>query len=180
MKRIELLCKLNFKKNLSLVFCPCGQPRQQKRKNYFWTFTTTLQTKPKMFAPSVLPMWSTDSSGNNRISFGPSQQPCKQNQNKSVPWHKKPPMSQNRKENTKTPLPPSPKIDRKHSQPRAPLPKERAFRVHAPISSSAEHDFNSYILLALIFAPTLTQISDLPILYNLQCALCTVVSTTVH
>jgi len=44
-------------------------------------------------------------------------------------------MSQNRKENTQTTLPPLPKIDRKHSQPPAPLPKEKkpwAFRVHAP------------------------------------------------
>jgi hypothetical protein len=125
MKRIELPCKLNFKKIKSLVFCPCGQPRQVKRKKKIWTFTTTLQTKPKMFAPSVLSMWPTDSSGKNRINFGPPQRPCKQNQNKSASWHEKPPMSQNRKENTQTTLPPLPKIDRKHSQPPAPLPKEK-------------------------------------------------------
>jgi hypothetical protein len=60
----------------------------------------------------------------NRIIFGPAQHPCKQNQNKSVSRHKKPPMSQKRKENTQTPLSPLPKINRKHSQPPAALPKE--------------------------------------------------------
>jgi hypothetical protein len=58
-----------------------------------------------MFAASVLSMWSTDSSRKNRIIFGPPQRPCKQNQNKSVSWHKKPAMSQIEK---KTLEPPSP------------------------------------------------------------------------
>jgi hypothetical protein len=64
-----------------------------EKNRTFCTSTTTLQTKPKqMFTSSVLIMWPTRASEKNTIVFGPQQPPCKLNQNKSVSWHKKPPM----------------------------------------------------------------------------------------
>jgi hypothetical protein len=52
---------------------------------------TTLKQK---FAYSFPWMWLTYVSEKNKITFEPSQPPYKLNQNKSVLWHKKPPMTQ--------------------------------------------------------------------------------------
>jgi len=40
-------------------------------------------------------MWATHTNEKNKITFEPSQPPYKLTQNKSVSWHKKPPMNQN-------------------------------------------------------------------------------------
>jgi hypothetical protein len=62
------------------------------------------QNKP--FTSSVLSMWLTHVNEKSRIIFGPSQAPYKLNQNKSLSRQKKkPPMTQNIKENSQSFLP---------------------------------------------------------------------------
>jgi hypothetical protein len=100
LKKSNSLFRLNQnKKSWPLVPCTCRQLRQVLRiKLYLDLHNRLANSKKQMFVYSVRSMRFTHVSEKNKIVFEPSQLPCKLNQNRSVSWHKKPPMTQNRKE----------------------------------------------------------------------------------
>jgi hypothetical protein len=64
------LIKFKNKKNISLFFCTCDASMQVKRIKLLWTFTTTLQTKPKQkFISNVLYMWPTHANEKNKTQI---------------------------------------------------------------------------------------------------------------
>jgi len=58
------LIKLKNKKNIYIFFCTCDASMQVKRIELLWTFTTTLQTKPKQ--KFIFNMWPTHANEKNK------------------------------------------------------------------------------------------------------------------
>jgi hypothetical protein len=63
----EKLDQIKKQQKYFILFCTCDAPMQVKRIKLLWTFTTTLQTKPKQkFISSALYMWPTHANEKNK------------------------------------------------------------------------------------------------------------------